>query len=58
MQTISCLSPKFTGDSEIQAVSGATVTSDAVTNGVNLASQYYSEVLQSGGGENEAVKDN
>ncbi|NLI61585.1 MAG: RnfABCDGE type electron transport complex subunit G [Clostridiales bacterium] len=46
------------GDSEIQAVSGATVTSDAVTNGVNLASQYYSEVLQSGGGENEAVKDN
>lgn len=38
-------------DQEIQAITGATITADAVTNGVNLASQYYREVLQDGGGE-------
>ncbi len=39
------------GDQEIQAITGATVTSDAVTNGVNLATQYYREVLQNGGAQ-------
>ncbi len=34
---------------EIQAVTGATVSSSAVTNGVNLASEYYREVLNGGG---------
>lgn len=36
-------------DEEIQAITGATITSDAVTNGVNLASDYYKKVLKEGG---------
>lgn len=41
------------GDQEIQAITGATITSDAVTSGVNLASKYYEEVLKNGGGSSE-----
>ncbi len=33
-------------DSEIQAISGATITSKAVTNGVNAAVEYYQSALQ------------
>lgn len=39
------------GDQEIQAISGATVSSHAVNDGVNLAAQYFLEILQSGGGQ-------
>ncbi len=39
------------GDQEIQAISGATVSSHAVNDGVNLAAQYFLEILLSGGGQ-------
>ena len=39
------------GDQEVQAISGATVSSDAVNNGVNLAAQYYRDILRNGGGK-------
>lgn len=39
------------GDQEIQAISGATVSSHAVNDGVNLAAQYFLEILKSGGGQ-------
>ena len=35
---------------EIQAISGATVTSGAVTRAINLAIQYYNQIILSGGG--------
>jgi electron transport complex protein RnfG len=35
---------------EIQAISGATVTSGAVTRAINLALQYYNAILINGGG--------
>jgi len=38
-------------DVEIQAITGATITSDAVTDGVNLAKNYYKQVLAGGGEE-------
>ncbi|HZJ83738.1 MAG TPA: RnfABCDGE type electron transport complex subunit G [Clostridia bacterium] len=37
-------------DQEIQAITGATMTSDSVSNGVNLAAKYYREMLIEGGG--------
>lgn len=37
-------------DGEVQAITGATITTDSVTKGVNLASQYYEEILKDGGG--------
>lgn len=38
-------------DSHIQAISGATITSSAVTNGVNTALQYWRGHMKEGGGE-------
>ena len=32
------------GETEIQAISGATITSDAVTNGVNTAVEVYDSI--------------
>ena len=40
-----------TSDNEIDAISGATITTNAFTNGVNCALTYFNEVL--GGGNNE-----
>lgn len=40
-----------TTDSEIDAISGATITTNAITNGVNCALTYYYDVM--GGGSNE-----
>ena len=40
-----------TTDSEIDAISGATITTNAFTNGVNCALTYFNNVL--GGGNNE-----
>ena len=37
-----------TSDNQIQAISGATITSNAIKNGVNAAVQYYEEVLKGG----------
>lgn len=34
------------GDNEIQAISGSTITSNAVTNGVNLSIQIYKELIK------------
>lgn len=39
-------------DSEIEAISGATITSRAMTNGVNACLTYFTQVLQ-GGASNE-----
>ena len=39
-------------DSEIEAISGATITSRAMTNGVNACLTYFRDVLE-GGAENE-----
>ena len=36
------------GDDEIDAISGATITSNAVTGDVNAAIAYYKEVLEGG----------
>lgn len=41
-----------TVDSEIEAISGATITSKAMTNGVNACITYFQEVLE-GGADNE-----
>lgn len=39
------------GDSQqIEAIAGATVTSGAVTRAINLALEYYNELLKNGGG--------
>ncbi|HZJ58548.1 MAG TPA: FMN-binding protein [Clostridia bacterium] len=35
---------------EVQAITGATVTSSAVTRAINLALQYYNQILLNGGG--------
>lgn len=40
-----------TSESEIDAISGATITTNAFTNGVNCALTYFNDVL--GGGSNE-----
>jgi len=37
------------GEQEVLAISGGTITSEAVTHGVNLATKYYEEVLKDGG---------
>ena len=37
-----------TSDNQIQAISGATITSNAIKNGVNAAVQYYQDVLKGG----------
>ena len=36
-------------ENEIQAITGATITSNAVTSAVNTASEYYEEVIKKGG---------
>ncbi len=36
-------------DDEIQAITGATITSDAITNAVNTVSDFYNSVLSEGG---------
>lgn len=41
-------SPK---DNEIQAITGATITSKAVTSAVNLSSEYFTNELKDGGGQ-------
>ncbi len=40
-------------DNEIDALSGATITTNAMTNGVNAALAYYDEALKEGGSGNE-----
>jgi electron transport complex protein RnfG len=40
-----------TADNQVQAISGATITSKAVTGGCNAAITYFNEVL--GGSANE-----
>ena len=35
-------------DSEIESISGATITSKAVTNGVNASITYFKNVLEGG----------
>lgn len=40
-----------TSDSEIDAISGATITTNAVTNGVNAGIYYYATVLKGGASE-------
>lgn len=49
--TFSVTKTGSTNDSEIDAISGATITSDAVTYGVNAGLAYFEAVL--GGGTNE-----
>ena len=39
-------SPK---DDEIQAITGATITSNAIANAVNTASDFYDNVIKNGG---------
>lgn len=39
------------GEDQIDAISGATITTNAVTNGVNAGLYYFYSVLQGGGGE-------
>lgn len=39
-----------TGDNQIQAISGATITTEAVTNGVNAGMYYFQSVLLKRGG--------
>ncbi len=41
------------GDNQIDAISGATITTHAVTNGVNAGLHYFREVLMEGGSGNE-----
>lgn len=41
------------GDGQIDAISGATITTNAVTNGVNGGLYYFREVLMEGGSGNE-----
>ncbi len=41
------------GDDQIDAISGATITTNAVTNGVNGGLYYFREVLMEGGNGNE-----
>ena len=42
-----------TEENEIDALSGATITTNAMTNGVNAALAYYDEMLKEGGAGNE-----
>ena len=41
------------GENQIDAISGATITTHAVTNGVNAGLYYFREVLMEGGDGNE-----
>lgn len=41
------------GDNQIDAISGATITTHAVTNGVNAGLHYFREILMEGGSGNE-----
>lgn len=41
------------GDSQIDAISGATITTHAVTNGVNAGLYYFRTVIMGGGAQNE-----
>ena len=43
-----------TADNEIDAISGATITTNAVTNGVNAGVYYFQTMLQQGAGEGAA----
>ena len=43
-----------TADNEIDAISGATITTNAVTNGVNAGMYYFQTMLQQGAGEGAA----
>lgn len=42
------------GDNQIDAISGATITTNAVTNGVNAGLYYFRTVLMTGGNGNES----
>lgn len=44
--TIAVVKNSKTGDNQIVAIAGATITSRAVTNGVNLAAQCYNEFIK------------
>ncbi|NLL77967.1 MAG: RnfABCDGE type electron transport complex subunit G [Clostridiales bacterium] len=41
------------GENQIDAISGATITTNAITNGVNAGLYYYRTVLMEGGSANE-----
>lgn len=41
------------GDQQIDAISGATITTHAVTNGVNAGLYYFHNMLMEGGSGNE-----
>ena len=41
-----------TAENQIDAISGATITTNAITNGVNAALEYFNLTAQ-GGGQNE-----
>jgi electron transport complex protein RnfG len=40
-----------TADSEIESISGATITSDAITKGVNVALAYFATISEGGSGD-------
>lgn len=44
---------KASGDDQIDAISGATITTNAVTNGVNGGMTFFQRVLMEGGADNE-----
>ncbi len=47
-ETYSVVKTAPTGDDQIQAVTGATISSRAVTNGVNACLEYFRSALQGG----------
>lgn len=51
VQTFTVTKTGSTDDSQIDAITGATITSTAMTNGVNAGLVYYSYVLEETGGE-------
>ena len=51
VETFTVTKTGSTDDSQIDAISGATITSSAVTDGVNAGLAYYRDLLQTTGGE-------
>lgn len=51
VETFTVTKTGSTDDSQIDAISGATITSSAVTNGVNAGLAYYRDLIQTTGGE-------
>lgn len=51
VETFTVTKTGSTDDSEIDAISGATITSNAVTSGVNAGLVYYRDLIETTGGE-------